>query len=112
MLDWKAAKVAPSDQYSNTATYTHDFAARKSTESLTFDTRMYDDGGRMTPSSYNNGASESRAYNTDNTLASKSFTGEAIGDLSYGWDANKNKTCETIGVSDEQLRVCSRLQRL
>jgi RHS repeat-associated protein len=41
--------------------------------------------------------SESRAYNTDNTLASISFTGAAIGDLSYGWDANKNKTSEAIG---------------
>jgi len=60
------------------------------------DTRSYDDGGRMTASSYNNGGSESRAYNTDNTLASISFTGAAIGDLSYGWDANKNQTFETI----------------
>jgi len=42
----------------------------------------------MTASSYNNGVSESRAYNTDNTLASISFTGAAIGDLSYRWDGN------------------------
>lgn len=46
---------------------------------------------------YNNGVSETRAYNTDNTLASISFTGADIGDLAYGWDANKNKTSETIG---------------
>ena len=65
--------------------------------STTIDTRSYDDGGRMTASSYNNGVSEARAYNTDNTLASISFSGAAVGDLSYGWDANKNKTSETIG---------------
>ena len=37
----------------------------------------------------NNGVSDTRAYNTDNTLAS-------IGNLTYGWDANKNKTSEAI----------------
>ncbi len=74
----------------------HDSAYRMSTESLAIDTWTYDDGGRITASSYNNGVSESRAYNTDNTLASISFTGAAIGDLSYGWDANKNQTSETI----------------
>ncbi|WP_419188013.1 hypothetical protein [Stieleria bergensis] len=39
---------------------------------------------------------ETRAYNTDNTLSGISFTGASIGNLSYGWDANKNKTSETI----------------
>ncbi|TWT80045.1 tRNA(Glu)-specific nuclease WapA precursor [Planctomycetes bacterium CA13] len=62
----------------------------------TVDTRTYDDGGRMTGSSYNNGVSESRTYNTDNTLAGITFSGAPIGDLTYGWDANKNKTSETI----------------
>ena len=61
-------------------------------DSTTIDTRTYDDGGRMTASVYNNGVSESRAYNADNTLASISYSGAAIGNLSYGWDANKNKT--------------------
>jgi RHS repeat-associated protein len=46
--------------------------------------------------SYNNGVSETRAYNNDNTLASISFSGASIGNLSYGWDANKNKTSEGI----------------
>ncbi|MEM6472846.1 MAG: RHS repeat-associated core domain-containing protein, partial [Planctomycetota bacterium] len=64
--------------------------------STTIDTRTYDDGGRMTASSYNNGVSESRTYNNDNTLASISYTGAAIGNLTYGWDANKNKTSEGI----------------
>lgn len=66
-------------------------------DSTTIDTRGYDDGGRMTSSSYNNGVSESRTYNADNTLAGISHTGAAIGDLTYGWDANKNKTSESIG---------------
>ena len=62
----------------------------------TIDTRVYDNGGRMTSSTYNNGVSETRAYNTDNTLASISFSGASIGNLTYGWDANKNKTSEAI----------------
>jgi RHS repeat-associated protein len=62
----------------------------------TIDTRTYDNGGRMTASSYNNGVSESRTYNTDNTLTSINFTGAPIGNLTYGWDANKNKTSEGI----------------
>ena len=66
-------------------------------DSVTIDTRTYDDGGRMTSSSYQNGVSESRSYNDDNTLASISYSGAAIGDLTYGWDANKNKTSESIG---------------
>jgi YD repeat-containing protein len=66
-------------------------------DGTTIDTRAYDDGGRMTSSSYNNGVSESRTYNNDNTLAGISFTGAAIGNLTYGWDANKNKTSESIG---------------
>ena len=42
----------------------------------------------------NNGVSDTRAYSTDNTLASISFAGASIGNLTYGWDANKNKTSE------------------
>jgi len=44
----------------------------------------------------NNGVSDTRAYNTDNTLTSISFAGASIGNLTYGWDANKNKTIEAI----------------
>ena len=64
--------------------------------STTIDTRTYDDGGRMTSSAYNNGVSETRAYNNDNTLTSITFTGAPIGNLTYGWDSNKNKTSEGI----------------
>jgi RHS repeat-associated protein len=67
-------------------------------DSTVIDTPTYDDGGRMLTSTYDNGVTEIRTYNTDNTLAEIDFggTGSAIGDLTYGWDANKNKTSETI----------------
>ncbi|MFG0262106.1 MAG: RHS repeat-associated core domain-containing protein [Novipirellula sp. JB048] len=64
--------------------------------STTIDTRSCDDGGRLLSRRYNDGVSETRTYNTDNTLAGIAFTGASIGDLSYGWDANKNKTSEAI----------------
>ncbi len=87
-------------------------------EQRSIDTRVYDNGGRMTSSKpfsntnprwqsdlcqrserirrtvESNGVSETRAYNTENTLASIIFSGASIGNLSYGWDANKNKTSE------------------
>ena len=50
----------------------------------------------MLTSTCNNGVSETRAYNNDNTLGSISYTGAPIGTYSYAWDANKNKTAETI----------------
>ena len=65
-------------------------------DSTTIDTRTYDDSGRMLTSAYNNGVSETRSYNDDNTLASIAFTGAPVGNLTYGWDDNKNKTSEGI----------------
>jgi hypothetical protein len=67
-------------------------------DSTVIDTRTYDDGGRMLTSTYDNGVTDTRTYNTDNTLAEIDFggTGSAIGDLTYGWDSNKNETSETI----------------
>ena len=67
-------------------------------ETVTIDTRTYDDGGRMTASTFNNGVAETRSYGTDNTLTAISFggTGTSIGNLSYGWDVNKNKTSEVV----------------
>ncbi len=52
----------------------------------------------MTGSTYDNGVIESRTFGTDNTLTAINFggTGTAIGNLAYGWDANKNKTSESI----------------
>jgi RHS repeat-associated protein len=64
----------------------------------TIDTRVYDNSGRQTSSTYNNGVVETRAYGTDNTLTSINFggSGTAIGNLTYAWDNNHNKTSETI----------------
>ena len=50
----------------------------------------------MTDSTYAGGVSETRAYNTDNTLTSISFRGTALQSYSYGWDDNKNKPRKTI----------------
>src|SRR6056297_1058378 len=87
--------------YPDASEVTRTYTARGQLHTLavgatTLDTRAYDDGGRMTSSGYNNGVSESRSYNNDNTLASISFSGAAIGTYSYTWDANKNKTSESI----------------
>ncbi|XZE20123.1 RHS repeat-associated core domain-containing protein [Pirellulaceae bacterium SH449] len=65
----------------------------------TISTRTYDDGRRLTGETLGNGVTETRTYSTDNLLTGISYggTGTAIGNLSYTWDANKNKTSETIG---------------
>lgn len=65
-------------------------------DGTTIDTRTYDNAGRMLTSTYNNGVGETRSYNDDGTLASINFTGAPVGDLAYTWDANKNKTSESI----------------
>ncbi len=64
----------------------------------TIDTRAYDNGGRMSSSTLNNGVVDSRSYGADNSVSSITFTGSgtSIGNLSYGWDNNHNKTSETI----------------
>lgn len=63
----------------------------------TVSTRVYDDGRRMTSEVLGNGITETRAYRTDNLLSTISYSDTNIGNLSYAWDANKNKTAETIG---------------
>ena len=62
---------------------------------MTVVVRIYDNGGRLVTDAYNNTVTETRTYNLDNTLASISDN-KSIGDLNYTWDANKNKTAETI----------------
>ncbi len=64
----------------------------------TIDTRVYDNGGRMSSSTLNNGVIDTRSYGADNSVSSIIFTGSgtSIGNLSYGWDNNHNKTSETI----------------
>jgi RHS repeat-associated protein len=63
------------------------------------DTRTYDDGGRLNTSTYANGAVVSFAYRNDNlptSIATTHAGSPNIGTYSYTWDANKNKTGETI----------------
>jgi RHS repeat-associated protein len=62
-------------------------------------TRTYDDGLRLTGETLGNGVVETRTYSNDNLLTGISYggTGTSIGNLSYAWDANKNKTSEVIG---------------
>ncbi len=64
------------------------------------ETRTYDAAGRHATSTYANGAVTANSYRLDNLLASRatSHAGtEQLGTYSYSWDANKNKTAETIG---------------
>ena len=65
-------------------------------DTATVDTRTYDDGGRMLTSVLGNGITETRAYRTDNLLTSINSSNTNLGNLAYTWDANKNKTSETI----------------
>ena len=58
-------------------------------------TRTYDAGGRLTDEAYDNGITSTRRYNNDNTLEAIDHSG-GVGDYQYTWDANKNKTSETI----------------
>ncbi len=65
----------------------------------TVDTRTYDDGRRLATSTYANGAVITFNYRADNLISSiaTSHSGtEKLGTYSYTWDANKNKTGETI----------------
>ena len=66
-------------------------------DSSVIDTRSYDDGGRLTSEVLGNGITETRSYRTDNLLSGISYSNTNIGNLGYSWDANKNKTAETIG---------------
>jgi len=62
----------------------------------TVSTRTYDDGRRLTSEVLGNGITETRAYRADNLLSTIGYSNTSIGDLAYAWDANKNKTAETI----------------
>ena len=65
-------------------------------DNVTIDTRNYDNGGRLTSEVLGNGITETRTYRTDNLLSGISYSNTNIGNLGYSWDANKNKTAETI----------------
>lgn len=67
------------------------------------DTRNYDNGGRLSTSTYSNGVVTTWGYRNDNLVASINTTSPAgtpadqlVGNLAYTWDVNKNKLSETI----------------
>ncbi len=72
--------------------------------SAVIDTRTYDIGGRLSTRTYSNGAVTTWNYrvsgsNKDNLLASIATTNpgtDKVGTYAYTWDANRNKTAETI----------------
>jgi hypothetical protein len=43
-----------------------------------------------------NGITESRSYSNDNLLTAINYSNTSLGDLTYTWDTNKNKTSESI----------------
>ncbi len=43
-----------------------------------------------------NGITENRSYSNDNLLTAINYSNTSLGDLTYTWDANKNKTSESI----------------
>jgi len=73
------------------------------------DTRAYDLGGRLDTSTFGNGVVNDYDWRDDNLLAGITFThpggvdaDKQVGDYTYAWDANKNKTGETItGILDD-----------
>ncbi len=72
--------------------------------SAVIDTRTYDLGARLSTSTYSNGAVTTWNYrvsgaNKDNLLANIATTNPGankVGAYAYTWDANRNKTAETI----------------
>src|SRR5690606_13101724 len=63
--------------------------------STVVDTRTYDDGGRLSSEALGNGLTVTRGYVSGGNLPA-SIANTAVGTYSYAWDANKNKTSETI----------------
>jgi len=87
--------------YPNGKVLNRTYTDRHQLEQLTYDgsvvdTRSYDNGMRLQITTLGNGITETREYNPDNTLVNISFSNANIGTYSYTWDANKNKTSETI----------------
>ncbi len=61
--------------------------------STTLLSRTYDAGRRLTSQTFGNGIVEAMSYRTDNLPETRNTP---VGNFSFGWDANKNKTSETI----------------
>jgi RHS repeat-associated protein len=62
----------------------------------TVSTRSYDAGRRQTTDVLSNGITETRTYRNDNLLSAINYSNTSLGNMTYTWDANKNKTSESI----------------
>lgn len=62
---------------------------------VNIDSRSYDTGGRLTNETLGNGQVVTQTYMTGDNLPA-SINNSAVGNYGYGWDANKNKTSETV----------------
>ena len=62
----------------------------------TVSTRSYDAGRRQTTDVLSNGITETHTYRNDNLLTAINYSNTSLGDMVYTWDANKNKTSESI----------------
>ena len=80
---------------------TRGYTDRDQLESIVYDaslidTRTYDAGGRLATSLYGNVIGTTWSYRNDNLVSSITRTNLTGADFSYTYDANKNKTSETI----------------
>ena len=67
------------------------------------DLRTYDAAGRVQTSTYGNGVVTTRSHRADGLVSSIATTNagaEKVGTYTYSWDANKNKTSETISGAE------------
>jgi RHS repeat-associated protein len=65
-------------------------------DNATVSTRSYDAGRRQTSEALGNGITETRTYRADNLLSAINYSNTSLGNMTYTWDANKNKTSESI----------------
>jgi RHS repeat-associated protein len=65
-------------------------------DNATVSTRSYDVGRRQTSEALGNGITETRTYRADNLLSAINYSNTSLGNMTYTWDANKNKTSESI----------------
>ena len=92
--------------YPNGSVVDRTYTARNQLEQVKWNTnvvhtRSYDDGSRLKTTTHGNGVTSTFNYRSDNLLASiatpaASGATNSVGNYSYAYDANKNKTAETI----------------
>jgi RHS repeat-associated protein len=96
-----AANRKTSITYPDGKVVSRGYTARDLLSQITYDgsvvdTRTYDNGGRLSTSLYGNGIGTTWNYRNDNLVSSITRTNLTGADFNYTYDANKNKTSETI----------------